>query len=223
MTKKYSVAVFGYRRVGNRAQSRVFIHERPVSSHRKSSDKLMKSSPNLDALNYSLNCLQSRKCLAGSSLQRDHQISQISPIFHQLSKFHQVFSRFTFCLQFHRRKRINITKKLNHVSFDEISRCKTFLQLVSPGFHQVLEILPSFHQVFTRSWKFHQVFSKSSPGFTSPSFEEAAGFQRNLCSLSCDCEKRKKRFICSPESTKRLFGTKYCWIPGRSVSIWIIF
>ena len=50
----------------------------------------MKSSPNLDVLNYSLNCLQSQKCLAGSLLQRDHQVSQISPIFHQLSKFHQV-------------------------------------------------------------------------------------------------------------------------------------
>ena len=147
----------------------------------------MKSSPNLDVLNYSLNCLQSQKCLAGSLLQRDHQVSQISPIFHQLSKFHKVLALY-FALNF-TAKRIAFTKKY---IFKHVKRFFNQLHQVFAGLWKLhhVGISPSFHRVFSRfPPNFRNIFarfSRFSPGFTSPSFHQAlsgkkaAGFQRSV-------------------------------------------
>jgi hypothetical protein len=89
-----------------------------------------------------------------------------------------------------------------------------------PSFHQFLEISSSFHQVLEISLGFHQVFTSHQV----LSGKKGTGFQRSVFTLSCDCEKRKKRFVGSPESTRRFCGTKYWWIPGKlsvsNLTVW---
>ena len=87
----------------------------------------------------------------------------------------------------------------------------------SPSFGNFTKFSPGFD--FGNSTRF-------SPGFTSHQTlsGKGTGFQRNVFTLSCDCEKWKKRFVGSPESTKRFGGTKYWWIPGKfsvsNLTVW---
>ena len=64
-----------------------------------------------------------------------------------------------------------------------------------------------FSPCFTR---FH--LTKFPPRFK---WQEGSWFPKKCFFLSCDCENRKKRFVCPPENTKRFCGTKYWWIPGN--------
>ena len=152
--------------------------------------------------------------------------SYLSPTF-ESSPGSGNFTRFSpgSCFAFNFTAKTDKFHKKKNASFGEISKCKTLLQSISPGFGNFTKFSPGFGNFTRCSPGFPRVFTKFSqcfsPGFTSPSFHQAvsgkkaAGFQRSVFFFSCDCEKRKKRFVCSPKSTKRFCCTKCWWIPGK--------